>query len=59
MSNTRIKELAETVAQVHFEHTLKVQNSDWLDFFEVSVWSLERALLDMYALWQKEANSKK
>lgn len=52
------KELAEILAKTHLEHTLQEQMSDGLDFFEVSVWSVEKMLLDMYEQWYKDAIKK-
>jgi hypothetical protein len=46
-------ELIEQIALTHFDHTLAVQRSDRLDFFEVSVWSVREALEAAYRAGQQ------
>lgn len=58
MENTKLEELAKLfaskIASKHFEHTLETRNSDWLDFFEVAVWTLEDALVEAFNMWYVE-----
>lgn len=52
--NELAKLFAEQLSLKHFEHTLETRNSDWLDFFEVAVWTLENALVEAYNMWYVE-----
>ncbi|MCK5614890.1 hypothetical protein KAR91_74195 [Candidatus Pacearchaeota archaeon] len=48
------KELEEITERHLGVKTLKTRNSDSLDFYEVSVWDLKKALLESYELGRKE-----
>ena len=57
MSQPTPKQLLD-IAQVHINSripTLKSRKSDALDFYDVSVWNLEAALIAAYELGAKSA----
>jgi len=53
--NKRIEKKLETIAKEHlFMETLETRNSDGLDFHEVSVWGVKKALEMAYELGRAE-----
>ena len=55
-AKTATEALLLEIAQNHFFiETFNTQNSDWLDFHEVSVWSIRSALKAAFAAGQAAA----
>ena len=58
--NKGIKKKLETIAKEHlFIETLETRNSDGLDFHEVSVWGVKKALEMAYELGRAERKKEK
>ena len=56
MTEKEIEKLAAQVAKdTLFIPTLEIQNRDSLDFHEVSVWQVQKALIEMYNEGKKES----
>lgn len=52
--NKLVKIANEHIPELNNRPTLEAMNSDHLDFFETSVWSLEKALIAAYELGKKD-----
>lgn len=58
--NKGIEKKLETIAKEHlFMETLETRNSDGLDFHEVSVWGVKKALEMAYELGRAERKKEK
>ena len=58
--NKGIEKKLETIAKEHlFMETLETRNSDGLDFHEVSVWGVKKALEIAYELGRAERQKEK
>lgn len=52
--NKLVKIANEHIPELNNRPTLEAMHSDHLDFFETSVWSLEKALIAAYELGKKD-----
>ncbi len=53
--NRPLNPTLETIAQKHLDFTLCTRNSDSLDFHDIAVWDIKRALEAAYHAGQRDA----